>query len=123
MTRGIALFAVLSGILGISGVAAGAQTDQPAIQPAILDVTITPVPVRVGAPVTAIVLTTPDVVSVQGHVAAFNFNVPKTADGNFSGTATVPRWARFFIHGDVHVRFVARTADGTQTQMISVVPV
>ncbi len=86
--------------------------------PAILSVSVTPTPVRLGAPVTATVLTTPDVETVQGHVAAFNFNIPKTGDGTFSGTTTVPRWAALF-HGLFKVRFVAKTSDGEQTQATS----
>ena len=91
---------------------------EPAVQPdpAILAVTVSPTPVKLGAPVTATVLTTPDVTSVQGRVAAFTFNIPRTGDGSFSGTTTVPRWAAIF-HGNYNVRFIAKTAAGTQTQM------
>jgi len=90
--------------------------------PAILAVSVTPEPVKLGAPVTATVLTTPEVVSVQGHVAAFNFNIPKTGDGVFSGTTTVPRWAALF-HGLFKVRFTAKTSDGEQTQAESSVKI
>lgn len=112
MTVRRTLMTMLAGalLLGVSPV------PQPT-DPAILDVSVTPVPVKIGAPVTTTVLTTPDVVTVQGHVATFTFNIPKTGDGSFSGTTTVPRWAGiFFHHGNYNVRFIAKTADGAQTQ-------
>jgi hypothetical protein len=87
----------------------------PAASPAILHIDVVPEPVKLGQPVTTTVETTNDVVSVRGHVAMFDFNVPKQSDGTFSGTTTVPRWARFF-HGKFAVRFVARAADGEQAQ-------
>jgi hypothetical protein len=102
--------AVLAGLLLLATLP-GLQ----ASAPQILAVTVEPSPVKLGAPVTATVLTTPDVTSVQGHVAAFNFNIPKTGDGTFSGTTKVPRWAAIF-HGLFKVRFTAKTTNGEQTQ-------
>ena len=98
-------------------------TLQPTSDPAILNVSVSPVPVRVGAPVTTTVTTTTDVVSVQGHVATFTFNIPKTGDGSFSGTTTVPRWTRLFFHGNYNVRFIAKTAAGAQTETVQSVQI
>jgi hypothetical protein len=106
-----ASIAVLAGLLGMATLTAF----EPAPDPAILAVSVTPERARLGQPITATVLTTPDVVSVQCHVARFNFNVPKTGDGTFSGTTKVPRWAIFF-HGTFKARFTAKTAAGLQTQ-------
>jgi hypothetical protein len=105
--------AVLAGLVLLATLPGLVPTD-----PAILSVSVTPTPVKLGSPVTATVLTTPDVATVQGHVAAFNFNIPKTGDGTFSGTTKVPRWAALF-HGLFHVRFTAKTSDGEQTQAVS----
>lgn len=105
--------AVLAGLIALAALPGLEPAVQP--DPAILAVNVTPIPVKLGAPVTATVLTTPDVVSVQGHVAAFTFTIPKTGDGAFSGTTKVPRWAALF-HGNYNVRFIAKTAAGAQTQ-------
>jgi hypothetical protein len=115
MTRGAAVPAILIGVLGMSGAIARAETDPPAF----LEVSVTPTPVRIGSPVTVNIVTTPDVVSVQGHVATFHFNVPKTGEGCFSATGTVPHWARLFFHGRVPVHFVAQGADGARAETTS----
>ena len=90
--------------------------------PEILQVTVTPTEAKLGEPISALVLTTPDVVSVHGHVAMYNFNLAKTRDGEFSGSATVPKWARFF-HGLFRVQFTARDAAGAQSQAESTVKI
>lgn len=114
-------FAALAvALLGIAP-SAPAQSVSPQT-PAILRVSVVPVHVQLGAPLTATVQTTTDVVSVRAHVAMFNFNIPKQSDGMFSGTTTVPRWARLF-HGHYAVRFVAQTSTGAQTQASTTVQI
>jgi hypothetical protein len=108
--------AALAGLVGVATLTGFEPAAQPVAEPAILAVSVSPEPVKLGQPLTATVLTTPDVVSVQCHVVTFNFNLPKTADGTFSGTTKVPRWARLF-HGNFKAKFVAKNAAGQQTQV------
>ena len=84
--------------------------------PAILEITVSPEPIRAGKQVSIMVRTTPDVVTIAAHVLTFSFSLPKTGDGSFSGTAKVPWWALFY-HGSFQITFVARDAEGTETQM------
>jgi hypothetical protein len=77
----------------------------------IVSAAIDPVPIHAGDAVEAIVLTTPDVVSVEAHVAHFRFAIPQLEPGKFRQTGQVPKIARFF-RGTYHVTFVGRCNDG-----------
>jgi hypothetical protein len=108
-------YAVIALTLALTVAAAPAT----APQPRILEVDV-PQNAHLGRPITATLHTTSDVVAVHGHVLSFNFNLPQTAPGVFSGTTKVPGWA-FFFHGNFKVQFVASTATGAQAQAISTV--
>ena len=83
---------------------------------AILDVSVTPDPLRANGPVSITIHTTPNVVLLQGRVLSYSFTVPKTGDGVFYGAGKVPWWARFF-HGTFNATFVATDANGATSEM------
>jgi hypothetical protein len=103
-------------LLGVSAPVDPAAS--PAANPvvAILEVVVSPDPVRSGKPVSVTIHTTPNVVLMQGRVMGHNFTVPKTADGVFYGSSKVPWWTRFF-HGVVNVMFIATDENGEASQM------
>jgi hypothetical protein len=82
----------------------------------IVDVEVSPEPIRAGKPVTVTVHTSSNAVAVTGRALGHNFTMPKTGDGVFSGTGNVPWWARFF-HGSVNVTFSASDGNGGAAQM------
>jgi hypothetical protein len=109
----------LAAVLLLLGVSAPVD---PAVEPtanpavAILEVVVSPDPVRSGKPVSVTIHTTPNVVLLQGRVMGHNFTVPKTADGVFYGRGKVPWWARF-LHGAFNVVFTAIDENGDASQM------
>jgi hypothetical protein len=97
----------------LSGTASAQLSDgsQAVQSPQIVSAAIDPRPVHPGDAVEAIVLTTPDIVSVEAHVAHFKFAIPQFEPGKFRQSGRVPKIARFF-HGTYHVTFVGRCSDG-----------
>jgi hypothetical protein len=93
--------------------ASAQRSDDPeAVQsPQIVSAAIEPEPLHPGDTIEAIVRTTPDIVSVEAHVAHFTFAIPQLEPGKFRQTGRVPKIARFF-HGTYHVTFVGRCSDG-----------
>ena len=87
---------------------------------AILDVSVSPEPLRVGKPLSIVVHTAPDVISIQGHVLSFKFSVPKTADGTFSAQGRVPWFARLY-HGSFQIIFTAVDLTGKRSEAAATV--
>jgi hypothetical protein len=95
--------------------AAAPSPSPPPDAPVIRDVAVAPQPVHAGKPMFVVVHASPDVTSLQAHVLRYTVTIPKTGTGTFSGSTTVPWWARLF-RGSFHVTFVARDGAGAQTQ-------
>lgn len=81
--------------------------------PRILSVAATPAVVHQGDSVAWAVRTTPDVVSVEAHVAFYDLHLERTAPGRFALVFHVPAWVPFFFHRVNQVAVTARAADGT----------
>ena len=86
----------------------------------ILNVSVSPEPLRVGKPVSIVVRTAPEVTSVEGRVLSFKFAVPKTGPGTFSAHGRVPWYARLY-HGTFHMTFTATDENGTRTEATATV--
>jgi hypothetical protein len=97
----------------LSGTASAQVSDGPQAPqiPLIVSAAIAPAPIHPGGDVEAIVLTTPDIVSMEAHVAHFTFTIPPLEPGKFRQTGHIPKLARFF-HGTYHVTFVGHCSDG-----------
>ena len=83
--------------------------------PQILGASVSPRVVGSGTVVSAVVRTTPGVVSVTAFAGGMSMPVPRTAPGLFSGSTTLPPLPPF-AHGSYAVTFVARDARGASTQ-------
>jgi hypothetical protein len=92
----------------------------PSSGPEILDVRVLPEPLRVGKPLSIIVHTAPDVISVQGRVLSFKFTVPKTGNGTFSAQGRVP-WFAHLYHGSFQMTFTATDATGAHSEATATV--
>jgi hypothetical protein len=68
-----------------------------------------------GTVVSAVVRTTPGVVSVIASAAGVSLAIPRVGPGLFAGSATVPELPPF-ARGSYAVTFVARDARGARTQ-------
>jgi len=88
--------------------------------PAILDVSVLPEPLRAGKPLSIVVHTAPDVISIQGSVLSFKFSVPKTADGTFSAHGRVP-WFAHLYHGSFQIIFTAVDLTGKRSEAAATV--
>lgn len=86
-----------------------------AAAPQILSASVSPSIVGSGTVVSAVVRTTPGVVSVVAVAGGLSLGVPRIAPGRFAGSTTVPALPAF-IHGSYAVTFVARDARGVTTQ-------
>jgi hypothetical protein len=87
----------------------------PAAQPQILGASVNPSVIGSGTVVSAVVRTTPGVVSVVASAAGVSIAVPRVGLGLFAGSATIPPLPPF-AHGSYAVTFVARDAHGARTQ-------
>jgi hypothetical protein len=65
--------------------------------------------------VSAVVRTTPGVVSVVAYAGGASIAVPRVGPGRFEGSTTLPPLPSF-AHGGYAVTFVARDARGSTTQ-------
>ena len=65
--------------------------------------------------VSAIVRTTPNVVTVTAYAAGTSLPVARVGPGVFRGSTTLPQLPPF-VHGSYAVTFVARDALGASTQ-------
>ena len=92
----------------------------PSGAPEILDVSVMPEPLRVGKPLSIVVHTAADVISIQGRVLSFKFTVPKSADGTFSVRGRVPWFARLY-HGSFQMTFIATDTSGTHAETTTTV--
>lgn len=92
--------------LMFTGAASGADT-----QSGIVAVVIDPVDLVSGGPVSVSIETTPDVVSVVALAGPHRVPIPEIIPGWYYGTATVPRFPRFF-RGRFRVHFIGKTASG-----------
>jgi hypothetical protein len=92
-------------------------TARPAAKPApqILGASVSPTVVGSYSVVSAVVRTTPGVVSVVAHAAGTSIAVPRVSPGLFEGSTTLPALPPF-AHGSYAVTFVARDASGLTTQ-------
>lgn len=98
--------------------ARSSQRPKPAQAPArpqILAASVSPTVVRSGSVVSAIVHTTPGVVSVTAFAGGLSMPVPRVGSGVFSGSTTLPPLPAF-AHGSYAVTFVAHDARGASTQ-------
>jgi hypothetical protein len=86
----------------------------------ILNVSVSPEPLRVGKPVSIVVRTAPEVTSVEGRVLSFKFAVPKTGPGTFSAHGRVPWYARLY-HGTFQMTFTATDENGTRSEATATV--
>jgi len=87
----------------------------PAGQPQILAASVSPSVVGSGTVVSAVVHTTPGVVSVVASAAGVSLAIPRVGPGLFAGSATIPELPPF-ARGSYSVTFVARDARGARTQ-------
>ena len=92
-----------------------AQRPQAPARPQILGASVSPSVVRSGTVVSAVVRTTPGVVSVTAFAGGLSMPVPRVAAGVFSGSTTLPPLPPF-AHGSYPVTFVAHDARGASTQ-------
>jgi hypothetical protein len=83
--------------------------------PQILGASVHPSVVGSGTVVSAVVRTTPGVVSVVATAAGVSIAVPRTGLGAFAGSTTIPPLPPF-AHGSYAVTFIARDALGRSTQ-------
>jgi hypothetical protein len=83
--------------------------------PQILAASVSPTVVGSGTVVSAVVHTTPGVVSVTAYAGGTSLPVPRVGPGVFSGSTTLPPLPPF-AHGSYSVTFVARDARGASTQ-------
>ena len=68
-----------------------------------------------GTVVSAVVRTTPGVVSVVAYAAGGSMAVPRVGNGLFEGSTTLPEIPPF-ARGSYLITFVARDARGVKTQ-------
>jgi hypothetical protein len=68
-----------------------------------------------GSVVSAVVRTTPGIVSVVAVAGGVSIAVPRVGVGRFSGSTTLPPLPPF-VHGVYAVTFVASDARGAKTQ-------
>jgi hypothetical protein len=87
----------------------------PPVVPQILGASVSPTVVGSGSVVSAVVRTTPGVVSVVAYAGGASIAVPRVAAGRFAGSTTLPPLPSF-AHGSYAVTFVARDAHGSTTQ-------
>ena len=83
--------------------------------PQILSAGVQPAVVGSGSVVSAVVRTTPGVVSVVAAAAGVSVPVPKVGAGLFEGSTTLPSLPPF-ASGRYAVTFIARDARGRTTQ-------
>lgn len=121
-TRRLVLLA-MAGLTALVLVAASPAAETPtpvatssAAPLAIIDVEVSPDPVRANQPVSVTIHTTPNAVLLQARVFSHAFTIPKSGDGLFYGAGSVPWWARF-LHGSFSVTFIATDASGATAQM------
>jgi hypothetical protein len=86
-----------------------------AAQPKILAASVNPSVVGSGTVVTAVVRTTPGVVSVVAYAAGGSIAVPRVGLGLFAGSTTIPQLPPF-ARGSYAVTFIARDSHGASTQ-------
>jgi hypothetical protein len=87
----------------------------PAAAPQILAASVHPSVVGSGTVVSAVVRTTPGVVSVVAYASGVSIAVPRVGLGLFAGSTTIPQLPSF-AHGSYAVTFVASDARGAKTQ-------
>ena len=87
----------------------------PPVVPQILGASVSPTVVGSGSVVSAVVRTTPGVVSVVAYAGGASMAVPRVGPGRFAGSTTLPPLPAF-AHGSYAVTFVARDARGSTTQ-------
>jgi hypothetical protein len=87
----------------------------PPVVPQILGASVSPTVVGSGSTVSAVVRTTPGVVSVVAYAGGTSMAVPRVGSGRFAGSTTLPPLPSF-AHGSYAVTFVARDARGRTTQ-------
>ena len=87
----------------------------PAVAPQILGASVSPTVVGSGSVVSAVVRTTPGVVSVVAYAGGTSISVPRVGPGLCEGSTTLPPLPPF-AHGGYAVTFVARDARGHRTQ-------
>ena len=92
-----------------------AKPAQAPARPQILGASVSPAVVGSGTVVTAVVRTTPGVVSVTAFAGGLSMPVPRAGTGVFSGSTTLPQLPPF-AHGSYAVTFVAHDARGASTQ-------
>ena len=93
------------------------STRRPAapVMPQILGASVSPTVVGSGSFVSAVVRTTPGVVSVVAYAGGTSMAVPRVGSGRFEGSTTLPPLPSF-AHGSYAVTFVARDDRGRTTQ-------
>jgi hypothetical protein len=101
-----ALVATAALLAFLAASAASADTES-----RILSVTIDPEDLVSGGPVSVVVATTPDVVSVEAWAGPHRVPIPCVEPGLYSGSGTVPKLPHF-IRGRFRVHFSGRTTAG-----------